>query len=137
MLPPLPATDPTSLYRYRDGLYAADLLTAAIVELDLFTHLETGPSRLDELCERMGLHPRPTDVMLTLFVAMGLLDRDGDTYGLTTLARTIWSPRRPLSLAPYYASFKDESDLSDFVASSERGGHETGRALLRANGSRR
>ena len=29
-----PATDPTSIYRYRDGLYAADLLTAAISHLD-------------------------------------------------------------------------------------------------------
>ena len=30
-LPALPATDPTSLYRWRDGLYAADLLIAALV----------------------------------------------------------------------------------------------------------
>ena len=116
MLPPLPPTDPTSLYRYRDGLYAADLLTAAIVELDLFTHLETGPGRLDEICERLGLHPRPADVMLTLFVAMGLIDRDGDTYGLTTLARDHLTRASPFSLAPYYASFKERPICRDFVA---------------------
>ncbi len=32
-----PETDPTSIYRYRDGLYAADLLTAALCHLDFIT----------------------------------------------------------------------------------------------------
>ena len=39
-----PTTSPLSLYRYRDGLYAADLLTAAIVEFDFFTWLDAHPS---------------------------------------------------------------------------------------------
>ena len=39
-------TDPESLYRWRDGLYAADLLTAALVGLDLFTWLDEQPVRL-------------------------------------------------------------------------------------------
>ena len=34
-----PATDPISIYRYRDGLYAVDLITAAVVELDFFRGL--------------------------------------------------------------------------------------------------
>ena len=32
-----PRTDPTSIYRSRDGLYADDLLIAALVHLDLFS----------------------------------------------------------------------------------------------------
>jgi hypothetical protein len=32
-------TDPTPLDRVRDGIYAADLLTVAIAELDLFSHV--------------------------------------------------------------------------------------------------
>jgi hypothetical protein len=32
-------TDPTLLYRLRDGVYAPDLLIAAVAELDLFTWL--------------------------------------------------------------------------------------------------
>jgi len=39
-----PATDPTTIYRHRDGLYAVDLLTAAISEFDFFTWLEANPS---------------------------------------------------------------------------------------------
>ena len=30
----LPRTDPLEIYRYRDGLYAVDLLTAALCEFD-------------------------------------------------------------------------------------------------------
>ena len=116
MLPPPPATDPSSLYRYRDGLYAADLLTAAIVELDLFTWLEAQPSSLTVLCESLGIHPRPTDVMLTLFLAMGLIERRGETYGVTALAREHLTHASPFSLTPYYASFKDRPICRDFVA---------------------
>src|SRR6267143_2110861 len=38
-----PSTDPTSIYRYRDGLYAVELLTAAITEFDFFTSLKDRP----------------------------------------------------------------------------------------------
>src|SRR5438552_860618 len=39
MSPNQPTTAPTSIYRYRAGLYAADLLTAALAHLDFFTGL--------------------------------------------------------------------------------------------------
>ena len=39
-----PNTDPTQIYRYRDGLYAEDMLIAGIVWLDLFSWLVTTPS---------------------------------------------------------------------------------------------
>ena len=32
----VPDTDPVDIYRVRDGIYAADMLLAAIVHLDLF-----------------------------------------------------------------------------------------------------
>ena len=35
----LPETDPTGILRYRDGIYAVDLLTAAIVEFDFFVRI--------------------------------------------------------------------------------------------------
>jgi len=31
-----PSTDPLRIYHYRDGLYAVDLVTAALVHFDLF-----------------------------------------------------------------------------------------------------
>ena len=36
----LPLSDPTSILRYRDGIYAVDLLTAAITEFRLFDYLK-------------------------------------------------------------------------------------------------
>ena len=101
MIPDLltaPTTSPLSLYRYRDGLYAADLLTTAIVEFDFFTWLDAHPSTLTEVCASFGFHPRPADVMLTLFVARGYVERDGGRVPrLRGRART---PHVRLTLVP-------------------------------------
>ena len=72
-------TDPTMLYRLRDGVYAPDLLIVAIAELDLFTRLgERGPIEFAGLCEEFELDARSADVMVTYFVALGLLERATD-----------------------------------------------------------
>jgi SAM-dependent methyltransferase len=115
MLPALPDTDPTALYRYRDGLYAADLLTAALVELDLFTVLDTQPSDVGAICRALAIAERPTDVALTLFVAMGLITREDAIYRLTDIARDHLVRTSPWFLGPYYASFKDRPVCRDFV----------------------
>jgi SAM-dependent methyltransferase len=116
MLPALPQTDPTSLYRHRDGLYATDLLTAALVEFDLFSALDRDPADAATICQSIGTTPRPTDVMLTLFVAMGLLWRDGAIYRLTDVAREHLVSASPWFLGPYYASFKNRPVCQDFVS---------------------
>ena len=110
-----PATSPLSLYEYRDSLYAADLLTAALVEFDFFTWLDSHPSTLDGVCEHFGFHPRPADVMLTLFVARGYLERDGDTCRVTTMGREHLSAASPWYLAPYYAALRERPFVQDFV----------------------
>ena len=46
----LPRTDPATILRYRDGLYAVDLLGAAISEFDLFTWLGANPSDFETIC---------------------------------------------------------------------------------------
>ena len=35
----VPETDPLEIYRYRDGIYAVDMLITGLVHLDLFTWL--------------------------------------------------------------------------------------------------
>ena len=58
---PVSATDPTALYRLRDGIYAADLLIVAIAELDLFTHVaRAGSVDVAELCAEWQLDARPS-----------------------------------------------------------------------------
>ncbi len=111
----VPSTDPTPIYRYRDGLYAADLLGCALVFLDLFSWLDQKPSRADEICEKFSITERPTDVMLTLFVAMGYLQRDDAKVALTPMAREHLLSTSPWFIGPYYASLKDRPVCKDFL----------------------
>ena len=110
-----PVTDPTSVYRWRDGLYAADLLTCALVHLDLFSWVGKKVVTKEEICREFGIHERPTDVMITLFVAMGYLVRRGEGVALTEVAREHLVKSSPFFLGPYYASLKDRPVCKDFL----------------------
>ena len=110
-----PSTDPTAIYRYRDGLYAADLLTAAICHLDFFNWLKAHPADQQTLCQALGLKERPLDVMLTLFTAMGLLKTEGETYLLSDLAKEHLCNSSPWCIAPYFASVKERPVCLDMV----------------------
>jgi len=110
-----PRTDPIDLYRYRDGLYAVDLLTAAITGLDLFTWLSRNPADQKTLCAHFGITERPTDVMLTLFTAMGYLERRGERFHLTEKAREHLVSDSPWFLGPYYASLKQRPVCQDML----------------------
>lgn len=110
-----PSTSPESLYRYRDGLYAADLLAAAIVEFDLFTWLAGRPSTLEDICAHFAWHARPADVLLTLCVARGYLRRTGAVHEVTDLAREHLVAESPWHLGPYYAALQERPFVQDFV----------------------
>jgi 2-polyprenyl-3-methyl-5-hydroxy-6-metoxy-1,4-benzoquinol methylase len=111
-----PSTDPTPIYRYRDGLYAADLLTAAFVHLDFFTWLANKPSTFEQICSSLDLKARPTDVMLTLFAAMGYLENREGIFHLTPLAREHLVKDSPYYIGPYYASLKDRPVCKDMLS---------------------
>ena len=96
--------DPTVLYRVRDGVYATDLLIAAVARFDLFSWLAgRGPVPADGLRAGLGLAERPTDVLLTYCAALGVVDRDveaGDRVALTELGRHLVAGS-PFDLRPY------------------------------------
>ena len=110
-----PATDPTSIYRYRDGLYAIDLLTAAISHLDFFTWLNGHPGDRQMICRSLDLRERPADVMLTLFTAMGLLQSLNGVFSLTDLARERLVTSSPWNIGPYFDSTKERPVCRDMV----------------------
>lgn len=110
-----PQSDPIEIYRYRDGLYAVDMLTAAITGLDLFTHIGAREVTKADLCRELSIQLRPTDVMLTLFTAMGFLSKRGGTYALTQTAREHLVSTSPWDLGPYYASLKDRPVCKDIL----------------------
>jgi SAM-dependent methyltransferase len=111
----VPQTDPLEIYRYRDGLYAVDLLAAAICEFDFFTWLAGRPSSLAEICRSLNLQERPVDVMLTLFTAEGFVRNVNGQFHVTTMAEEHLVSSSPFFLGAYYASLKERPVLRDYV----------------------
>ena len=110
-----PVTDPTEIYRYRDGLYAVDLLSAAITGLDLFSWLSKHPADKATLCQALKIQDRPADVMLTLFAAMGLVRETGGVFHVTEMAREHLDGASPWFLGPYYAALKQRPVCQDML----------------------
>ena len=108
-----PNTDPTTLYRYRDGLYAEDLLILALVRLDFFTALAAEPTDFEGLLKRHQLHARPADVMTTLFRAMPHIELSQGRYEVTETAREHLVSTSPWFLGPYYESLVDRPVVKD------------------------
>lgn len=112
--PLVPISDPTSLLRVRDGLYADDLLVVAIAHLDLFTALAEEPCDLGFLGQRLGIAQRPVDVMCTLFRAMGLLEV-GTTVCPSPLAAEYLVRGSPFDLGPYFASLAERPSCLELL----------------------
>ena len=110
-----PVSDPLSLYRYRDGISAVDLLAVGISHLDFFTWLADHPSTFAAITAHFGIHPRPTDVMLTLFSAQGLVQQNGGCFHLTLRAREHLNAGSRWNLAPYFSSMKDRQPTLDML----------------------
>lgn len=110
-----PATDPLEIYRLRDGFYATDLVAAALVEFDFFTWLAEHPADLPTICRELGITARPTDVMLTLFAALGFVEAKDGVFRVTDLAREHLVKTSPWFLGPYYAALKDRPVCQDYV----------------------
>ena len=71
-----PTTDPTPIFEHFRGSYGTELLTAAVVEFDLFRRLTERPKSFDELRAEIGLQRRPAVVLFTTLRAMRLLAVD-------------------------------------------------------------
>jgi predicted O-methyltransferase YrrM len=110
-----PATDPTNIYRYRDGLYAVDLITAALVHFDFFSWLKATPSTLEQVCAHFDFKPRPADVMLTLFASNGFIEQRGQVFHTTALADEHLIKSSTWSLSPYFASLHDRPIARDYI----------------------
>lgn len=110
-----PASDPIRLYQYRDGLYAVDLLTAAIVEFDFFTRFPPEGMSPEGVCAAFGFMARPAGVLLTLCAANGLLVAENGRWHLTSTTREHLCAGSPWNLTPYFSSLHDRPIARDFV----------------------
>ncbi len=116
----LPPEDPTSLYQYRDCLYAVDLMTAAVVGLQFFDWLAgraQHTATTAEILQHFECHERPLDVMLTLFRSRGYLQTcaQNGTHQATPLAISHLTHSSEWDLTPYFASLHDRPVARDFL----------------------
>jgi hypothetical protein len=112
-----PTTDPAPILRYRDRQYAAELLAAAIVHLDLFTWLEgNAGATTAAICAHFEFAERPADVLLTLLRANEFITTDQDDRNeLTTVAREHLVNGSQWFLGPYYAPIQDTPIVKEFL----------------------
>jgi SAM-dependent methyltransferase len=110
-----PVTDPLPLYRLRDGLMAVDLIAAAVSHLNLFTWLAEHPSTPGAICAHFQIHKRPTDVLLTLCSAMGLVTEAGGVFHLGPRAREHFVDGSPWCIRPYYETLKKRPQTQEFL----------------------
>jgi hypothetical protein len=72
---------------------AKTLLSA--IEIGVFSELARGPEHRDALSGRLGLHPRSARDFLDTLVALGFLDRDGDSYRNTAETDLFLDRKKP------------------------------------------
>ncbi len=117
----IPKTNPAEILHQRDGIYAPELLAAAILGLDLFSWLAKTPAQAATICGSLGLAERPADVMLTLFCAMGYLEKKTGAFHLTELARDFLVRESPWFVGPYFAQFTDRAVYQGLIQTLRTG----------------
>lgn len=112
------APDPAPVIRLLGGFRAAKFLMAA-TELGLFEALADAPANLGELADRTGLTRRAARICADAMVAVGLIEREGDTY-------------RNSAAAAAYLAGTGEEDLRPFVRFSDRSSYPAWAGLTHA-----
>ena len=100
-----PQTDPTGIFSQRDGIYAPELVAAALVELDLFSWLAKGPADSRAVCAAFGFAERPVDAMMTLFCALGYVHKRAGVFHVTETAQEFLVRDSPWFVGPYFTHF--------------------------------
>ncbi len=78
--------------------YAQSKILHSAVEVGLFELLAEAPAEVESIAERLGLHPQLLPDFLRALVALGLLERTGDTYANSPKAAAILVPGVPFYL---------------------------------------
>lgn len=83
------------------GAFRAAKFLMAATELGVFEALSDAPANGEVLAKRLGLTRRATRICADALVAVGLLDRDGDTYRNTAATATYLTGTTPRDLRPF------------------------------------
>ncbi|HEY5834400.1 methyltransferase [Streptomyces sp.] len=95
------------------GAFWAFKTFAAAVELGLFTRLSDGRKMtMTEVAKELDIHERPADMFLAGCASLGLLEKDGETYGNSVLAEEFLVEGRPR----YFGGFVRYCDQREYPA---------------------
>lgn len=86
--------NPGNILQIGMGFWASKTLLSA-VEMGVFTELASGPEEFGRLSGRLGLHPRAARDFLDALVALGMLQRSGETYSNTQDADIFLDRHKP------------------------------------------
>ena len=112
-----PQTDPTPIFEMFRGSYGTELLTAAVVEFDLFRRLTERSMSFEELRSDIGLQRRPAVVLITALRAMGLLAVDAQgRLTLTPLASDHLVPDHEFDVSGYIALAGESPGVREMIA---------------------
>src|SRR5688500_11465956 len=92
--PPAAQPTPDHILQVGFSFWACKVLLSA-VEVELFTELAKHPLSLGELQGRLGLHRRSARDFFDALVAIGFLERDGETYRNTPATDLYLDKRKP------------------------------------------
>lgn len=98
----VPQFDPVPIFDIFRSNFAMELLTAAVVEFNVFGRLADGAKSFDRLRHELGLADRPAVVLLTALRSFGLLvaNTQGDLE-LSTMAREHLRPGGDFDVSAY------------------------------------
>jgi predicted O-methyltransferase YrrM len=98
-------------------------------ELGVFPTLRDGPLTAGEVAQRIGCSERGTDRLLAALVVLGLLEKEGDKYALTDVARRAFLPESPEFLGGLGHACQLWETWSTLTDAVRRGGEVLGTAM--------
>ena len=98
---------PDEIIRLLQG-YQTTAIVRAGITLGMFAHLAGGAADATTVAQAIGADARGTRILLDALTALGLLRRQGQTYGLTPAAETYLVPDRPTYLGDLIHLFAHE-----------------------------
>lgn len=108
-----PRTDDRLVWDVVFGFYGYPALLIGH-KLRLFPLLAEKPCTREEVCEALGVKPRPADVILTAAVSLGFLELQDDRYSLTTVAEDYLLESSPTYFGFFWDLVSENSDVCSF-----------------------
>lgn len=111
-----PTQDATPIFELFRGVYATQLLTAAVAHFGILEKLAAGPKSAAALQAEIGLERRPFVVLTTALAAMQLLQKKDEAWELTSLAREHLLGAAPFAVTGYVGLAAQAPEVVEMVA---------------------